>query len=200
MFWGSTSIRKRWTLSTRGEVTLRHVAAETVAEEVKANRLEATTDFARVDEVEAVIICVPTPLNKNREPDISYIAWSISAVLAPHSCSCLQRSCVCSDPWSASKTERSWLATRLQSPAGQPLDEVPPQRSQIAIRDNRKVWPLEFRGFESVCSATFGWYLCRQNAEIEPTSASRGRDRSESRSRRATDRCSGAKPRSGYDR
>ncbi|HXI53940.1 MAG TPA: nucleotide sugar dehydrogenase, partial [Candidatus Saccharimonadales bacterium] len=31
------------------------------------------TDFARVKEVEAVIICVPTPLNKNREPDISYI-------------------------------------------------------------------------------------------------------------------------------
>src|SRR5205814_7086474 len=30
-------------------------------------------DFSRISEVEAVIICVPTPLNKNREPDISFI-------------------------------------------------------------------------------------------------------------------------------
>ena len=56
-----------------GRSYIKHVPAETVAEEVKANRLEATTDFARVDEVQAVIICVPTPLSKNREPDISYI-------------------------------------------------------------------------------------------------------------------------------
>ena len=56
-----------------GRSYIKHVAAETVAEEVNANRLEATTDFARVEEVQAVIICVPTPLNKNREPDISYI-------------------------------------------------------------------------------------------------------------------------------
>jgi UDP-N-acetyl-D-glucosamine dehydrogenase len=54
-----------------------------VAEEVKANRLEATTDFARVDEVQAVIICVPTPLNKNREPDISYILETGRAI-APY--------------------------------------------------------------------------------------------------------------------
>jgi hypothetical protein len=33
--------------------------------------------------------------------------------------------------------DATWLATRLQSPVGQPLDEVPPWRSQIAIRDNR---------------------------------------------------------------
>ena len=52
---------------------IRHVPAESVADEVNARRLEAGTDFSRVNEVEAVIICVPTPLNKNREPDISYI-------------------------------------------------------------------------------------------------------------------------------
>jgi UDP-N-acetyl-D-glucosamine dehydrogenase len=43
---------------------IEHVAAATVAEEVKANRLDATTDFARVNEVQAVIICVPTAVNK----------------------------------------------------------------------------------------------------------------------------------------
>ena len=40
---------------------------------MKAGSFAASTDFARIREVEAVIICVPTPLNKNREPDISYI-------------------------------------------------------------------------------------------------------------------------------
>jgi UDP-N-acetyl-D-glucosamine dehydrogenase len=52
---------------------IKHVLAEAVVEQVKAGRLAATTDFTRVKEVEAVIICVPTPLNKNREPDISFI-------------------------------------------------------------------------------------------------------------------------------
>ena len=51
--------------------------------EVNAGRLEAATDFSRVNEVEAVIICVPTPLNKNREPDISYILETGRAI-APH--------------------------------------------------------------------------------------------------------------------
>ncbi len=40
----------------------------------------ASTDFSRVAEVEAVIICVPTPLNKNREPDISYIIETGKAI------------------------------------------------------------------------------------------------------------------------
>jgi UDP-N-acetyl-D-glucosamine dehydrogenase len=56
-----------------GRSYIKHVPAETVADQVKASLLAATTDFTRVKEVGAVIICVPTPLNKNREPDISYI-------------------------------------------------------------------------------------------------------------------------------
>src|SRR5204863_9115911 len=43
----------------------------------------ASTDFSRIREVEAVIICVPTPLNKNREPDISYIL-DTGKNIAPH--------------------------------------------------------------------------------------------------------------------
>ena len=66
-----------------GRSYIKHVSADTMADQVKANRLEATTDFARVDEVNAVIICVPTPLNKNREPDISYILHTGRAI-APH--------------------------------------------------------------------------------------------------------------------
>src|ERR1700690_3737770 len=54
-----------------------------IAEMLKAGKFFATTDFSRVIEVEAVIICVPTPLNKNREPDISYIVETGKAI-APH--------------------------------------------------------------------------------------------------------------------
>ena len=43
----------------------------------------ATTDFSKVSNCRAVVICVPTPLNKNREPDISYIIATGKAI-APH--------------------------------------------------------------------------------------------------------------------
>jgi UDP-N-acetyl-D-glucosamine dehydrogenase len=66
-----------------GRSYIEHVPGEVVAEQVQAGRLAATTDFARVKEVDAVIICVPTPLNKNREPDISYILQTGRAI-APH--------------------------------------------------------------------------------------------------------------------
>ncbi len=56
-----------------GHSYIKHIASETIAEKVKGGRFAASTDFSRVKEVEAVIICVPTPLNKNREPDISFI-------------------------------------------------------------------------------------------------------------------------------
>src|SRR3977135_2797559 len=44
-----------------------------IAEQVSGGRLRASSDFSLVGAVEAVIICVPTPLNKYREPDISYV-------------------------------------------------------------------------------------------------------------------------------
>ncbi|HTA29589.1 MAG TPA: nucleotide sugar dehydrogenase, partial [Candidatus Cybelea sp.] len=57
--------------------------AATIAKAVQAGLFSASTDFSRIKEVEAVIICVPTPLNKNREPDISYIL-NTGKSLAPH--------------------------------------------------------------------------------------------------------------------
>jgi UDP-N-acetyl-D-glucosamine dehydrogenase len=66
-----------------GRTYIKHISAEIVAEQVVAHRMEATTDFARIKEVKAVIICVPTPLSKNREPDISFILQTGRAI-APH--------------------------------------------------------------------------------------------------------------------
>jgi UDP-N-acetyl-D-glucosamine dehydrogenase len=67
----------------QGRSYIRHIPAETVAEQVNAGRLSASTDFSRVKELGAIIICVPTPLNKNREPDISFILETGRAI-APH--------------------------------------------------------------------------------------------------------------------
>ena len=67
----------------QGRSYIKHIESAAIAELVKAGRFSASTDFARIREVEAVIICVPTPLNKNREPDISYIIETGKAI-APH--------------------------------------------------------------------------------------------------------------------
>src|SRR5918993_1262627 len=57
----------------RGESYIGDVAAEAVRALVEAERLRATTDFGELASCDAVIICVPTPLRKTKEPDISYI-------------------------------------------------------------------------------------------------------------------------------
>jgi UDP-N-acetyl-D-glucosamine dehydrogenase len=66
-----------------GRSYIKHIESATLAEQVQAGRFSASTDFARVKEVEAIIICVPTPLNKNREPDISFILETGRSI-APH--------------------------------------------------------------------------------------------------------------------
>jgi UDP-N-acetyl-D-glucosamine dehydrogenase len=66
-----------------GHSYIKHIESSAILEAVKAGRFSASTDFSRVKEVEAVIICVPTPLNKNREPDISYILETGRSI-APH--------------------------------------------------------------------------------------------------------------------
>ena len=65
-----------------GKSYIEHIAAGEVARARKAG-FEATGDFSRAGEADALILCVPTPLNKYREPDISFIIDTIEA-LKPH--------------------------------------------------------------------------------------------------------------------
>jgi len=65
-----------------GRSYIEHVPAARIAAARKAG-FEATADFARAGEADALILCVPTPLNKFREPDISFIIDTIES-LAPH--------------------------------------------------------------------------------------------------------------------
>jgi UDP-N-acetyl-D-glucosamine dehydrogenase len=65
----------------RGETYIGHISSSSVAE-ARGHRFEATSDFSRASEVDALIICVPTPLNRHREPDLSFIIQTVET-LAP---------------------------------------------------------------------------------------------------------------------
>ncbi len=63
-----------------GRSYIHHISADSVAAQLNAGRLSASIDFSRVSECDSVVICVPTPLSKNREPDISYIIKTGEAI------------------------------------------------------------------------------------------------------------------------
>ena len=68
---------------SRGVSYIKHISPRSIREQIESDSFDPTTDFSRIREVEAVIICVPTPLNRNREPDISFIL-NTGRAIAPH--------------------------------------------------------------------------------------------------------------------
>ena len=58
---------------TRGESYIHHIPSEKIKELQQTGLFEATTDYSRIVEADALIICVPTPLNPFREPDLSAV-------------------------------------------------------------------------------------------------------------------------------
>ena len=60
-------------LLNNGESYIKHIEPSAIGELVTSGKFSASTDFSRIEGVEAVIICVPTPLTRNREPDISFV-------------------------------------------------------------------------------------------------------------------------------
>ena len=54
---------------------LKHLGPTMVSDMVKAGRFEATGDMGRLGETDAVIVCVPTPLGRHREPDRDPRRW-----------------------------------------------------------------------------------------------------------------------------
>jgi UDP-N-acetyl-D-glucosamine dehydrogenase len=66
----------------RGESYVQDVPAERVAALVRAGRLSATSDFAALSECDAVVICVPTPLSKTKDPDLSMVVDAAKAIAA----------------------------------------------------------------------------------------------------------------------
>jgi UDP-N-acetyl-D-glucosamine dehydrogenase len=74
---------KKVQLLNNGQSYIKHIEPSTIAELVKSGKFSASTEFSRIEEVEVVIICVPTPLTKNREPDISFVIKT-GEIIAPY--------------------------------------------------------------------------------------------------------------------
>ena len=64
----------------KGESYIEHISGDAIAQAVE-NGMRATTDFSEIANVDAIILCVPTPLNKYREPDLSYVLNTLESAL-----------------------------------------------------------------------------------------------------------------------
>ena len=67
----------------RGKSYLKHISGELIANAVRDNKLRATANFEDIKAVNAIIICVPTPLTANREPDLSFVERTVESI-APY--------------------------------------------------------------------------------------------------------------------
>src|SRR6202521_4696837 len=73
--------RKVTTLSQGGSYIVRILPSE--IQQARSKGFEATSDYARLTDMDAIIICVPTPLNEYHEPDLSFITDTAKSI-APH--------------------------------------------------------------------------------------------------------------------
>jgi len=64
----------------RGQTYIQHIPQNKIQQFVQSKHFAATTDFARLAEVDAILICVPTPLDQRREPDLSYVEETARAI------------------------------------------------------------------------------------------------------------------------
>ncbi len=80
---GVDPIAEKVEMIQRGQSYVMDIPSEQVAALVKAGKLQATTDFAVCAQADAVSICVPTPLRKTGDPDLSFIV-SATEALAPY--------------------------------------------------------------------------------------------------------------------
>jgi UDP-N-acetyl-D-glucosamine dehydrogenase len=66
----------------KGHSYIGDVSSEDVSTAVKAGKLSATDDMSKLHDMDAIDICVPTPLRKTRDPDLSYVILAVDAVRA----------------------------------------------------------------------------------------------------------------------
>jgi UDP-N-acetyl-D-glucosamine dehydrogenase len=60
-------------LLNKGQSYIGHIPAMKIQQHVRAKLFSASNDFSRLAEMDAIVICVPTPLDQRREPDLSYV-------------------------------------------------------------------------------------------------------------------------------
>ncbi|MCA9278739.1 MAG: nucleotide sugar dehydrogenase [Phycisphaerales bacterium] len=64
----------------KGQNYLRHLGDEMTKSLSRSDRFDATTDFSRLGECDVILVCVPTPLGKHNEPDLSYVINSATEI------------------------------------------------------------------------------------------------------------------------
>ena len=65
----------------QGQSYINHISSEPIASVCSAGLCDCTTDFTRAGEADVLIICVPTPLNKYREPDLSFVIRATESIV-----------------------------------------------------------------------------------------------------------------------
>lgn len=76
----------RVTAINNADQVISYIGKDVMTAAIESGRLEATTDFARLAEPDALLICVPTPITRHRDPDLSFVretAEAIAKVLRP---------------------------------------------------------------------------------------------------------------------
>ena len=73
--------KEKVVLLNQGRSYIKNIPAEKIAQAVQIGVFNATTDFSQSVQVDALIICVPTPLNKYREPDLSFVLNTIDSIV-----------------------------------------------------------------------------------------------------------------------
>ena len=66
---------------SNGKPYIKHIDVDDIAKAIASNRCEVTTDFAQATHADVIVLCVPTPLNKYREPDLSFVINSLEKIL-----------------------------------------------------------------------------------------------------------------------
>jgi UDP-N-acetyl-D-glucosamine dehydrogenase len=134
-----------------GRSYIRHISNE-VVQEMTCSGLEVTTDFSKVAGLDAIILCVPTPLTKNREPDLAYVRSAVES-LAPHLRAGQVLALESTTYPGTTEEELVPLADRLRLEAGKELFFVySPEREDPGRKDyTTKTIPKVCSGYTEAC-------------------------------------------------
>ena len=63
-----------------GESHIKHIKSDDIKKEIKSNKLTITDNFSLIKDLDGILICVPTPLKKSKEPDLSFLIKSLTKI------------------------------------------------------------------------------------------------------------------------
>ena len=110
--------QKKIDLLSQGQSYIKHIKDKSICLLTKNGKFRGTTDFSLVKELDCILICVPTPLEKNRDPDMSYIL-STARAIAPH---IKEGQLIVLESTTYPGTTQEVLATELESGSGLKAD------------------------------------------------------------------------------